>query len=181
MTIPSSTPSFREQVNAGVFTHRDVPVRLASLLVEQLRAGTCLTADEFVNAHYEQLRGHALDPTRLKFENAGHLRSTLIVANADPGVKWHSFGALAIVTDPRAPEAGVFKRIDFYSVAPRASGAIYLGDVYLRLDVAKNGTVLGVDLGAVEDADESSTINAYGTMLYVAALALSSAKIDVLA
>lgn len=184
MQIPTQSPSFRSLVMnpSNLRTHSQVPECLAALLVEQLLTGETLNADEYVNAHYEGFRGHALDPSKLKFGNVAHLGSTLVVANARPTAKWRSFGVLVLVSDPdaQALAAGVFKRIDFYSVFPRSSKAVYLGDVYLRLDVANDGCVLNFELGAVGDADQQRTINAYGTMLYVAALALSAAELEVL-
>lgn len=169
MQTPTEKPSFGSLVMkpSNLRTHPDVPEGLAVQLVGQLLTGETLNADKYVNTHYERLRSHALDPSQLKFQNVDGLRSTLVVANADPGATWRSFGALVIVTEPKpsAAAAGIFKHVDLYSVSPRSSNAIYLGDVYLRLDLSKDGSVLSNVLGAVDDADQPSTISAYGTML----------------
>jgi hypothetical protein len=185
MQIPTEKHSFRNLAMnpSNLRTHSQVPEGLAALLVEQLLTGETLNADEYVNAHYEGLRGHALDPSRLTFSNVAHLRSTLVVANANAGATWRSFGVLVIVSEPgaQATAARIFKRVDFYSVFPRSSNAVYLADVYLRLDVAKDGSVLKFDLGAVEDAGQPSTVNVYGSMLYIAALAVAAAELELLA
>lgn len=182
MLIPAEKMNISERVKLGVFTHDDVPVPLARLLVERIRSGETMNADKFVNAHYDGLRGHALNPHQLKFKNVSLLRSALIVANADPGRKWHSFGVLMVVSPPPLPDSQIFQRVDFYSVAPRAStDPLYVGDVCLRLDVAKDGGVLDASFNLVRDADNPAVFSVYGTMLYVAALAVSAAEVEVLA